>query len=1092
MEEFDTRYRKLNSTQKQAVDTIDGPLLVVAGPGTGKTELLSMRAANILRMTDTSPDSVLLLTFTESGANAMRERLAKIIGPSAYKVVINTFHSFGTDVINQNSEYFFGGAQYRPSDEIATYEILSEIFDSLDYNSPIATKRQGEYVYLADTKKAIGELKASGLTSDELLKILDANDAVLDSVEHALAGIFSQRVSTSTLNLLVPLAQKVAALTPAKLPPGITPLSNILSLSMAFAFDESIKTNKTTPITEWRKQWMEKDVHGNYVFKDRKKHAKLRAVAYIYFAYLSRMEEAGLFDYDDMILNVIHAMETHPDLLANLQEKYQYIMVDEFQDTNLAQLRLLFNLTTEPVSGAQPNVMAVGDDDQAIYSFQGADVNNIRKFSSQYNNPPRLVLTDNYRSVKQILTHSREVITQGEDRLENTLENLSKELNVKAEKKDGKTSIHELVDSVSERAWIADAIKQKIAAGIAPESIAVIARRHFELVALVPYLQSQGIAINYERRDNVLDNTVVAELLDLSEVILALHDQKLDDANALMPQIVALPTFGFTREAIWELSLNAYRNRKFWLETMLTMNTFKSLAAWLIELSNQVTTIPLEQMLDILTGTPNSDKLADFTSPIYQTHFGEGAAANTPDVFLQHLEALRTVRSKLREYGTNELLYLPDFLRYVDLHQQTDIGITAIRKFSQEQHGAVNLMTAHKSKGLEYNHVFIMNAVDSVWGERVRKPSRLISYPKNIAISPAGDNYDERLRLFYVAMTRAKHELIITYPQTDDNGKQLLPASFLSGTSIKTHIIPEPSLQQAIQDTLIDWSGALVSAPTQDMKALLAPTLDSYKLSATHLNNFIDVPSGGPSHFVTSNLLRFPSAKSPNAAYGTAIHSTLQYVHNQFKISGKRRPIEDILNEFESFLEKQHLSSQDHALFHKKGLDSLTKFLEAKYSSFTKTQKTELSFGNQEVLLGNARLTGALDLVDIQAKDISITDYKTGAPTPDWRGKTEFEKIKLHKYKQQLMFYQILIENSRDYAKYNLTNSCLQFVEPNKAGAIVALQSSYSAEELSTFKRLVQAVWQSIITLDFPDVADYAPSLKGIQDFEQAVIDKYS
>ena len=111
---FSDRYRNLNARQKEAVDTIDGPVMVVAGPGTGKTELLSMRAANILKNTDTLPENILCLTFTESGANAMRERLSQIIGADAYKVAIHTFHSFGTEVINHNSEFFYGGASFKP------------------------------------------------------------------------------------------------------------------------------------------------------------------------------------------------------------------------------------------------------------------------------------------------------------------------------------------------------------------------------------------------------------------------------------------------------------------------------------------------------------------------------------------------------------------------------------------------------------------------------------------------------------------------------------------------------------------------------------------------------------------------------------------------------------------------------------------------------------------------------------------------------------------------------------------------------------------------------------------------------------------
>ena len=127
--DFSTRYASLNAAQKEAVDTIEGPVMVIAGPGTGKTELLSMRTANILKKTDTLPENILCLTFTESGASAMRERLVSIIGKDAYKVAIHTFHSFGTDVINQYSQYFYKGAYFRPADDLSRYEIIRTIFE---------------------------------------------------------------------------------------------------------------------------------------------------------------------------------------------------------------------------------------------------------------------------------------------------------------------------------------------------------------------------------------------------------------------------------------------------------------------------------------------------------------------------------------------------------------------------------------------------------------------------------------------------------------------------------------------------------------------------------------------------------------------------------------------------------------------------------------------------------------------------------------------------------------------------------------------------------------------------------------------------
>ena len=202
---------------------------------------------------------------------------------------------------------------------------------------------------------------------------------------------------------LVPIAIKVASIPSLTLPPAMTPLHEPLALSLSHAVDEASDTESTKPLTAWRNTWMEKNTDGNYVFKDRKRIERLRAVAYVYHQYVSTMQERMLYDFDDMVLEVVHALEVVDELRFNLQEKYLYIMVDEFQDTNLAQSRILESLTNNPASEGAPNIMVVGDDDQAIYSFQGAEISNIMRFRDKYESTKLIVLTDNYRSTAAVL-----------------------------------------------------------------------------------------------------------------------------------------------------------------------------------------------------------------------------------------------------------------------------------------------------------------------------------------------------------------------------------------------------------------------------------------------------------------------------------------------------------------------------------------------------------------------------------------------------------------------------------------------------------------------------------------------------------------
>lgn len=1088
---FTTRYKQLNAAQKKAVDSIDGPLLVVAGPGTGKTELLSMRVANILQKTDTLPENILCLTFTDSGATAMRERLSQIIGPSAYKVAIHTFHSFGTEIINQNNQYFYHGADFKPADELSQYKLLTAIFDELDYTNPLASKLGNEYTHLADVRKVISELKQAGLTSDELLAIIQANEAVLDAIERDLTQIFAYKISTTMLAELVPLAQKVANIPQPHLPPGITPLANTLALSMAHAFDQAVASGKTNAITAWRNQWLEKNEVGDFVFKDRRRNTKLRAMSHIYFSYLTRMEQAGMYDYDDMILNVVHAMETHSDLRFNLQEKFHYFLVDEFQDTNLAQLRILFDLTDTP-SGDTPNIMAVGDDDQAIYSFQGADVNNIHRFTERYADIQTIVLIENYRSVDTILGTSRSVITQGSDRLETTMR-LDKKLHANYTSTDASLALVELDSADTERTWLAKQIAADIKSGTHPSDIAVLARRHDELVQLVPYLMHKGIAVSYERRENVLEFPIITLLELLAKIVDAIAEGEHDSANAMLPELLAHSSFGFTPESVWRLSLASYRNHLSWLEVMLTHSEFKPLAEWLVTQAAHAPHDPLETMLDKLLGVPSEtvgDEIIGFRSPLFEYFFGETARDKYPEQYLTILEALRVIRDRLREYHPHSSLRLTDFVAFIQLNRDLGAHVTMVRRVEQGE-GVVHLMTTHKAKGLEFDSVYIVGCVDSAWGERVRTRSRLISYPANLPLAPSGGSYDERLRLFFVAMTRARRKLTMSYATADIAGKSQLQASFLTGTDLTPSIEKTAiSLEDLTNQAELAWHEHVSNVPRLTMKQLLAPQLETYKLSVTHLTNFLDLSRGGPTHFLLNNLLHFPQAKSASASYGTAIHRTLQKVHNHLTSTGEKRPIEDILGDFLSELHDQHLSPEEELLYSKKGADSLSTYLRTCYESFMPGQKTELSFAGQGVNIDGALLTGSLDVVTINEHSLTVLDYKTGKPSRDWKGKTEWEKIKLHKYRQQLMFYQLLCENSRDFRKYTFERGILQFVEPDMAGRIHAIDAMFTSDELAEFSKLIFAVWHSITTLDFPDTSAFEHTYQGILNFEQFLIDK--
>jgi DNA helicase-2/ATP-dependent DNA helicase PcrA len=436
---YQTEYQKLNNEQKEAVDSIFGPVLVVAGPGSGKTQLLALRVANILDKTDTLPNQILCLTFTDSAANNMKTRLASFMGPMAYKVAVHTFHSFATEVIAQNQEYFFFGAGFRPVDPITQIQILRTIFENLEHKNPLrAHHPEQDYTFLSDALSVIEALKKGGLTPSEFRNLLIQNQFFLEKSDPELSEIFSEKVSVKTVenlwkwfenitnfentNYLKRLdnSQDAEAHTWTDIYPS---LENFVLVQLQQALQQTAENTvkiSTSSVTAWKNKFFAKNTQNQSHFKDLLKLGKWLTLADIYENYQDTLFNNGLFDFSDMLLELVKVFEdpNKIDLKYNLQEKFQFILVDEFQDTNGVQMRILENLIDSEINEGLPNVLLVGDDDQAIFKFQGANLANMLKFRSKYPKTKLVRLRKNYRSTQDILDLAMGVIEQSSERLD--------------------------------------------------------------------------------------------------------------------------------------------------------------------------------------------------------------------------------------------------------------------------------------------------------------------------------------------------------------------------------------------------------------------------------------------------------------------------------------------------------------------------------------------------------------------------------------------------------------------------------------------------------------------------------------------------
>ncbi|MCA9333243.1 UvrD-helicase domain-containing protein, partial [Candidatus Saccharibacteria bacterium] len=343
MQKFNERYQKLNEAQRSAVDQIEGPVLVIAGPGTGKTELLTTRVANILLKSDARPENILCLTFTESAAYEMRQRLINIIGQKAYNVTISTYHAFGKELISRFPEYFTESVNTTPIDELGQYRIISAISENLEISNQL------KYTDCKDILGTISELKRSLITPSNLKKTASENLKFIAKYSEITKSVLGKvkRIDKSSISLFEELLLK------SKKSYGT--LQALYYQELESAFQDAITSNKTSSLTAWKNKWLAKDSHDEFVINGESMNRKLLALSDVYRDYIDELNKNNLFDYDDMILKAISGLEKHKELKYTLQEQYLYILLDEFQDTNEAQFKLVNLLSDSPLYEQKPN-----------------------------------------------------------------------------------------------------------------------------------------------------------------------------------------------------------------------------------------------------------------------------------------------------------------------------------------------------------------------------------------------------------------------------------------------------------------------------------------------------------------------------------------------------------------------------------------------------------------------------------------------------------------------------------------------------------------------------------------------------------------
>ncbi len=1103
---FQKQYKKLNAEQKEAVDTVEGPVMVIAGPGTGKTQVLTLRVANILRTVDIRPGNILCLTFTDAAAFNMRQRLIGLLGRDAYRVAIHTFHTFGVEVINRYPENFYNGATFLPADDVTQTEILEGIFQELEYDNPIRSEHKDQFVYLNPVKKAIEYLKKAGLTPKEFTRILEANKKEASLIDPLISAALTDRVSKKMIPALEGIVSELSRISLDSLPGGFKSLSLVISQSLAEAVKEASESDSTAPITEWKKEWTAKGDDKLTHLMDVSQESRINELARVYQTYMTRMHEAGYYDFNDMILDAITMLENNIGARLDLQERYQYLLVDEFQDTNDAQIRLIWLLTDHEVHEGRPNIMVVGDDDQAIYKFQGAEISNILQFRSAFRDVALVALKQNYRSTADILFAARHIIKKGVNRLENILPDIQKDLqSANKQLKDGAIHSKEFTSKEAEYQWVVQEIGRLMASGVPTKEIAVISREHKLLEAIVPYFHARRIPITYERQQNVLQEPHILQLITMMRFVDSLM-KKSESADNLLPEILSYPFWGIERAKIWELSVMAYHHKTPWLSAMLVMGgELKDMANFFIELGAKATYATAEEILHELIGGPQLmlpdededveplEKLTphEMFSPFRLFYFGQEKFDHHRADYLRFLSSLQSFIGVLREYHRGQPVSTNDAISFVDMHVSNKLPIGNFSPFMNAQ-DAVQLMSAHKAKGLEFEAVFVINCQEDVWASgRSRGQFPL---PLNLPIAPAGDTLDDQIRLFYVAITRARRLLYLTSYRFDYKGKESARLGFVAPDETTPSYFSHESIELEAMDITPEsllsqsWDMRHAAPFVADEKALLKPILKEYKLSVTHLQNFLNVANAGPRAFLERNLLRFPEPKSRDGVFGSAFHSTIQRIYQELKQTEALPKLEEVEEWFRYFLKDGRLNKGENDMLEKRGIKALGVYYPAKRDSFSAKDKIEFNFREQGVAIGEAQLTGKIDCLSQSGTEIVVHDFKTGQAIASWEPSDAYEKIKAWKYRLQLAFYKLLVEHSRDFGGTNqVKRGIIEFVEPRR-GHLIELMLDIDQAYIERLTKLIEVVYDKIINLDFPDISKYSKDFSGILQFEEDLL----
>ncbi len=949
---------QLNDAQKRAITHGDGPLLVIAGAGTGKTRVIVERIRHLLQSdSNLAGENILGLTFTDKAAGEMKARVVRGVGERGKDVTLKTFHAFCESLLKDTDP------QSRMLDKFDHWILLRRNLSRLQLD---------RYRRLAEPGQFLNDfVEFFSRCQDELISC--------EAYQQYADGLAAQ------------LQAERAQLDPDTLAERQETVARELEIARAYRASEEL------------------------------------------------LREKKCSSFGTLITGAVELLERDAALRAALQNRYRYILVDEFQDTNIAQLRLLELLVNE-----SKNIFAVGDNDQAIYRFRGASFGSFKLFLERFagwregqdSTKFRVSLTENYRSTPNILRVATQVIAQ------NTVSADFPKKVLSTSKPEGeKIRIVELATLEDEARWVASELERIHKAGRRWRDFAILYRAHGHRDELVRELSRRRIPFVISRL-SILEHPLVKDILAYLRLIATPYD---DVATA---RVLAAPAWQLAPADLVRFAERARKERTRIYDV----------------LQNRQPPLPFEPSHSAVT------ELLEFTTAQRKTMKRRDARYIFADLF-DWLEVYQRAPEQDRDYvkrlaefvkeweDKSDTRKLPEFIEYLDYFEQAG-GAVCLEDDAPGD--AVRLMTVHGAKGLEFSHVFVLR----VNKNKFPQPERPHVFEFPAALMKEGPpeeqfhNQEER-RLFYVALTRAEDRLTIT-ALAEKKGR--VPP-FIEDILMEPGIQRRDVLQLAPKPAAVPSNGTPPSA-VPATGSLFAPPIERSKLFsriAEWAETFLPAPPEPlelnpsavdsyrrcPQKYLFAYLWLLQEGPKATLTFGRVMHATIRRVMAEFK-KGNRLPFEEVQRLFETEWSASGFEDEyQEGEYKKDGLEQLRVLHQAVLEQTPEILELEKTFALP--VENNVVLKGRIDQINALGRnEVEIVDYKTG------RAKKETEARR----DLQLSIYAIA---AKEILELNPVRLVFHYLQDNSRQ-----ETTRSAKQLDEAQETVQEVAADIRARSYP------------------------